>query len=105
VQPRPATQRRSELVGPDWRKLGAGTGFVCVDERGIVATLMASKASQNQTETIDVPFQNNTRHNPRWSPDISARPTSARNHGSTIGVSITGGDSADQSTASYMLKP
>jgi len=49
--------RRSELVSLDWQKLGAGGGFVCVDERGIVVTLMASKASQDQAETIVVPCQ------------------------------------------------
>src|SRR6516162_1070531 len=43
-----AALRRSELIGLDWQKLGAGTGFVRVDERGIVVTLMASKASQDQ---------------------------------------------------------
>jgi integrase len=42
-----AALRRSELVGLDWQRLGAGTGFVLVDERGIVVTLMASKASQD----------------------------------------------------------
>jgi site-specific recombinase XerD len=50
--------RRSELVNLDWQKLGAGGGFVCVDERGIVVTLMASKASQDQAESIVVPRQN-----------------------------------------------
>jgi integrase len=49
--------RRSELVGLDWQKLGGGGGFVNVDERGIIVTLMASKASQDQAETIVVPRQ------------------------------------------------
>jgi integrase len=49
--------RRSELVSLDWQKLGTGGGFVCVDERGIVVTLMASKASQDQAESIVVPRQ------------------------------------------------
>jgi integrase len=49
--------RRSELVSLDWQTLGAGGGFVRVDERGIVVTLMASKASQDQAETIIVPRQ------------------------------------------------
>jgi integrase len=53
-----AALRRSELVSLDWQKLGVGGGFVCVDERGIVVTLMASKASQDQAETIVVPRQN-----------------------------------------------
>jgi len=41
----------------DWQKLGPGGGFVSVDERGIVVTLMASKASQDKSETIVVPRQ------------------------------------------------
>jgi integrase len=49
-----AALRRSELVGLDWQKLGAGRGFVRVDEFGIVVTLMAPKASQDQAETIVV---------------------------------------------------
>ena len=50
-----AALRRSELVGLDWHKLGDGTGFVVIDDRGVVVTLMASKASQDQAETIIVP--------------------------------------------------
>jgi integrase len=49
--------RRSELVSIDWQKLGAGGGFVCIDERGIVVMLMASKASQDLAESIVVPRQ------------------------------------------------
>jgi integrase len=56
-----AALRRSELVGLDWQKLGTGSGFVLVDERGIVVTLMASKASQDQAETIVIPRE----HMPR----------------------------------------
>jgi integrase len=52
-----AALRRSELANLDWQKLGAGGGFVCVDERGIVVTLMASKASQDQAETIVIPAE------------------------------------------------
>jgi integrase len=52
-----AALRRSELVNLDWQTLGAGGGFVRVDERGIVVTLMASKASQDQAETIVIPRQ------------------------------------------------
>jgi hypothetical protein len=37
---------------------GTPLSFVCVDERGIVVTLMASKASQDQAESIVVPRQN-----------------------------------------------
>src|SRR5215471_20792023 len=47
-----AALRRSELVSLDWQKLGAGGGFVCVDERGIVVTLMASKAAQDRPKPL-----------------------------------------------------
>jgi len=50
-----AALRRSELIGLDWQHRGTGTGFVRLDERGLVITLMASKASQDQAETIIVP--------------------------------------------------
>jgi integrase len=50
-----AALRRSELVGLDWQKLGGGSGFLRLDDRGVVVTLMASKASQDQAETIVVP--------------------------------------------------
>ena len=53
-----AALRRSELVSLDWQKLGGGGGFVCIDERGIVVTLMASKASQDKAEEIVVPRKN-----------------------------------------------
>ena len=47
-----AALRRSELVSLDWQKLGAGGGFVCIDERGVLVTLMASKASQESVALI-----------------------------------------------------
>ena len=50
-----AALRRSELIGLDWQKLGDGTGYLQIDDRGLVVTLMASKASQDQAETIIVP--------------------------------------------------
>ena len=50
-----AALRRSELVGLDWQRLGLGSGFVVVTELGATVTLMASKASQDQAETIAVP--------------------------------------------------
>ena len=50
-----AALRRSELIGLDWQSRGTGTGFVRLDERGLVVTLMGSKASQDQAETIVVP--------------------------------------------------
>jgi integrase len=50
-----AALRRSELVGLDWEQLGTGTGFVRVDERGILITLARSKASQDKAETVVIP--------------------------------------------------
>ena len=47
--------RRSELVGLDWHQLGAGTGFLVIDERGIAITLMTSKASQDAAEEVVIP--------------------------------------------------
>ena len=47
--------RRSELISLDWQELGAGGGFVIVSELGITITLMASKASQDQAETVAIP--------------------------------------------------
>jgi integrase len=47
--------RRSELVGLDWEKLGTGRGFVSLSDEGITITLMTSKASQTQAETVVVP--------------------------------------------------
>jgi integrase len=47
--------RRSELVGLDWQELGTGTGFVRIDERGILITLARSKASQDKAERVVVP--------------------------------------------------
>lgn len=47
--------RRSELVGLDWARLGEGTGFVAIDDRGIVITLKTSKASQDAAEAIVIP--------------------------------------------------
>jgi hypothetical protein len=52
-----AALRRSDLVSPDWQKLGAGGGFVCVDERGIIVALMASKAPPDQAEATVVPAE------------------------------------------------
>jgi integrase len=50
-----AAMRRSELVGLDWEQLGTGTGFVRIDERGILITLARSKASQDKAETVVIP--------------------------------------------------
>src|SRR5262245_22643283 len=50
-----AALRRSELVGLDWLELGTGTGFVRIDERGILITLARSKASQDKVETVVIP--------------------------------------------------
>jgi integrase len=50
-----AALRRSELVGLDWQELGTETGFVRIDERGILITLARSKASQDKAETVVIP--------------------------------------------------
>jgi integrase len=50
-----AALRRSELVGLDWYQLGEGSGFLTVDERGLLVTLMTSKASQATAEEVIVP--------------------------------------------------
>jgi integrase len=50
-----AALRRSELVGLDWGQLGTGTGWVVIDERGILITLARSKASQDKAETVVIP--------------------------------------------------
>jgi len=55
-----AALRRSELVGLDWQRLGDGkdaarTGFLQLDDRGLVITLMVSKASQDKADTVMVP--------------------------------------------------
>jgi integrase len=50
-----AALRRSELVSLDWQELGTGTGFVRIDERGILITLARSKASQDKAETVVIP--------------------------------------------------
>ena len=47
--------RRSELVGLDWEQLRDGTGFVRIDERGILITLARSKTSQDKAETVVIP--------------------------------------------------
>ena len=48
---------RSELIGLDWLELGGGTGFVGIEERGVVVTLPTSKGSQEAAATIVVPCQ------------------------------------------------
>jgi integrase len=50
-----AALRRAELVGLDWQKLGTGTGWVTVDERGILVTLARSKASQDTAQIVVIP--------------------------------------------------
>ncbi len=50
-----AALRRSELVALDWAVLGDGGGFVAADEKGLVVTLMTSKASQDTAQTITIP--------------------------------------------------
>ena len=50
-----AALRRSELVGLDWQKLGGGSGYVQVDERGVTVTLAQSKGAQTEAATVVVP--------------------------------------------------
>jgi integrase len=50
-----AALRRSELIGLDWGKLGAGCGCVELGARGVVVTLPASKGSQDAAVEIVVP--------------------------------------------------
>jgi integrase len=47
--------RRSELVGIDWQKHGDGDGFVVRDDRGIVITLLRSKAGKGEPVEIICP--------------------------------------------------
>ena len=47
--------RRSELVGLDWLEMGAGSGFIALEDRGLVVTLPTSKGSQAESETIVIP--------------------------------------------------
>ena len=48
-------RRRSEIAGLDWHQLGAGTGFVTLDEIGATITLMVSKTSQETAQTYVIP--------------------------------------------------
>jgi hypothetical protein len=53
-----AALRRSERIGLDWEQIsegGKGTGFIRIDERGILITLARSKASQDKAETVVIP--------------------------------------------------
>lgn len=50
-----AALRRSELVGLDWSEAGTGPGFLTLDDRGLVVTLIRSKASQADAATIVIP--------------------------------------------------
>jgi integrase len=52
-----AALRRSELVGLDWERVGdGGTGYVRIDERGLVVVLVVSKGSQTEPVAIAVPL-------------------------------------------------
>jgi integrase len=51
------TLRRSELVGLDWQRPGDGTGYVVRDERGIVVTLLRSKAGNGDPVEVIVPCE------------------------------------------------
>jgi integrase len=50
-----AALRRSEIVGLDWGKLGDGTGWLTIDERGVLVVLARSKASQDKAQTVVIP--------------------------------------------------
>ena len=50
-----AALRRSELVGLDWEKIGAGIGTLRIDERGLVVKLNTSKGSQTEAASVVVP--------------------------------------------------
>ena len=50
-----AALRRSELVGLDWERVGEGTGYLRIEDRGLVVTLAQSKGSQTEAATIVVP--------------------------------------------------
>ena len=52
-----AALRRAELIGLDWMQLGSGTGYVSIEERGLVVTLPTSKGSQEAAVTVVVPCQ------------------------------------------------
>ena len=47
--------RRSELVGLDWKEAGTGDGYVAMDERGLVITLLRSKSGRGEPVEIIVP--------------------------------------------------
>lgn len=47
--------RRSELVGLDWMTPEDGQGFVTVDAEAVRITLLSSKASQTDAETVVIP--------------------------------------------------
>jgi integrase len=50
-----AALRRSELIGLDWEKVGAGTGYLRIDERGMMVTLTRSKGAQTEAAMVVVP--------------------------------------------------
>jgi integrase len=60
--------RRSELVGLDWLMPGDGTGFVTIDDRGIVIVLKTSKASRMSPKPSSSPRPTCLRHAGRWRP-------------------------------------
>lgn len=47
--------RRSELVGLDWKTPGTGDGYVSLDERGLVITLLRTKTTGGEPVEIIVP--------------------------------------------------
>jgi integrase len=47
--------RRSELVGLDWKVAGDGDGYIVMDERGLVITLLRSKTGNGDATEIIIP--------------------------------------------------
>jgi site-specific recombinase XerC len=50
-----AALRRAEIIGLDWMRQNQGTGFVQIEERGLVVTLGTSKGSQEAATVIVLP--------------------------------------------------
>lgn len=49
--------RRSELVGLDWKVAGAGDGYISLEERGLVITLLRTKTTGGEPVEIIVPCE------------------------------------------------
>jgi integrase len=49
--------RRSELVGLDWKVAGTGDGYISLEERGLVITLLRTKTTGGEPVEIIVPCE------------------------------------------------